>query len=107
MRPIDAVAARRDASSRRAGPRAARPRRRRGPDAVAASLVARHAVEATSARRRGGGVSQHGRAIAERGLREHRTHRLISTQVDIRGKKIPTKVAKMPFVEPNYWRVPE
>ena len=27
--------------------------------------------------------------------------------VDIRGKKIPTKVAKMPFVEPNYWRVPE
>eukprot|EP00629_Pelagomonadales_sp_RCC1024_P011815 CAMPEP_0119272718 /NCGR_PEP_ID=MMETSP1329-20130426/8973_1 /TAXON_ID=114041 /ORGANISM="Genus nov. species nov., Strain RCC1024" /LENGTH=401 /DNA_ID=CAMNT_0007272815 /DNA_START=76 /DNA_END=1281 /DNA_ORIENTATION=- len=27
--------------------------------------------------------------------------------VDIRGKKLPTKVARMPFVEPNYWRVPE
>ena len=31
----------------------------------------------------------------------------ICAQVDIRGKKITTKVAKMPFVEPNYWRVPE
>ena len=27
--------------------------------------------------------------------------------VDIRGKKIPTTVSKMPFVEPNYYRVPE
>ena len=37
----------------------------------------------------------------------HLTHWFICAQVDIRGKKIPTKVAKMPFVEPNYWRVPE
>jgi aminomethyltransferase len=27
--------------------------------------------------------------------------------VDIRGKKITTKVTKMPFVDSNYWRVPE
>jgi aminomethyltransferase len=26
---------------------------------------------------------------------------------DIRGKKIPSQVAPMPFVEPNYYRVPE
>ena len=32
-----------------------RRRRRRGPDAVAAPCVARHAIDATSARRRGGG----------------------------------------------------
>ena len=44
-------------------------RPRRGPDAVAASCVARHAVEATSVRRRGGGGSQHGHAIAEKGRR--------------------------------------
>ena len=27
--------------------------------------------------------------------------------IDIRGKKIPTTVSSMPFVPPNYWRVPE
>ena len=32
-------------------------RRRRGPDAVAASCVARHAIDATSVRRRGGAVA--------------------------------------------------
>ena len=27
--------------------------------------------------------------------------------IDVRGKKIPTTVSSMPFVPPNYWRVPE
>jgi len=27
--------------------------------------------------------------------------------IEVRGKKVPTKVAKMPFLPTNYWRVPE
>ena len=110
-RPRDSASHRR----RRGAPGRLEPPRRASSGAAAAAEARtpsrRRSSPATPSRRRqhdGAAVgSTSTAAIAERGLREHRTHRLISTQVDIRGKKIPTKVAKMPFVEPNYWRVPE
>ena len=51
---VAGVAAVRGAENGCAGPRAASRRPPRGPDAVAASCVARHAGSVTSARRRGG-----------------------------------------------------